>query len=240
LGWSNREVARRILATSAVSEGLPSEPSKAAIAAALENADFIAESRLQLSHPGVMMRAVKEAFARMVNRADGAAGHLWESRYHDVAVIDAGGVLACLVYVDLNPYRAGLVREPSASDFCSARHRRKVDEQALDAALARELHVLDGHPLLDAQGAERGSWSWNAGDVADLTEATARILRGEPGSLPLWASDLLPRLGIVRDRWSEAMGRGGMLAGNVIGSEESRRRLAGVGRLTSDKTRLFL
>ena len=41
-------------------------------------------------------------FARRLNRQTGATGHVWEGRYHDVALIDAGGVLAALVYVDLN------------------------------------------------------------------------------------------------------------------------------------------
>jgi REP element-mobilizing transposase RayT len=239
-GWSAREVARRILATRAIAEGMPSEPSKAAVAAAIEDADVIAEARDQLSHPGVMLRAVKEGFARVVNRAESAAGHVWESRYHDVALIDAGGVLACLAYVDLNPFRDGLVTRPQASEFCSARHRLGVDASAADAGLGAQLAPLGGHPLLDGQGHARGSWAWGAAELVELTETTAAMLRGKSSRLPLWAEDLLPRLGIVRERWVPAMGRAGLIAGNVIGAEESRRRLAAGGRMTSDKTALFV
>ena len=89
----------------------------------------LAVMRAELVHPGPMLKAVKEGFARRLNLQTDASGHVWESRYHDVAVIDAGGVLACLVYVDLNPFRAGLVKEPVASEFCSAGHRRMIDRR---------------------------------------------------------------------------------------------------------------
>ena len=47
--------------------------------------------RAELAHPGSMLTAVKEGFARRLNLQTGASGHVWESRFHDVAVIDAGG-----------------------------------------------------------------------------------------------------------------------------------------------------
>jgi hypothetical protein len=186
-----------------------------------------------------MLRAVKEAFARRINRDQQAAGHVWEGRYHDVALIDAGGVLACLVYVDLNPFRAGLAQDPAASAFCSARHRRSVDAQAPDAPLGQRLCAIAGHPLLDADGQELGSWSWNAADVADLAAATARLIRDGQGRLPDWAEELLPRLGIARARWGACMAAGGMITGNVLGNQTSRRIHAGTGRLPSDKSQLF-
>ena len=238
-GWSVREVATRMLAACSIHDGSPSQPDKAAIAAAMGREEQIAEARLHLSHPGVMMRSLKEGFARKVNLAEGAAGHVWESRYQDVAVIDAGGVLACLVYVDLNPFRAGLVADPARSDFCSARHRLVVDASAPDAALGACLHRLEGHPLLDGHGQELGAWSWTSADVAELTAATARLLRREEARLPTWAEELLPRLGVAREFWPAAMGRGGTVCGSVMGSLEARRRLAGTGRLASDKTGLF-
>jgi hypothetical protein len=62
---------------------------------------------------------------------------------------DGAAVLACLVYVDLNPLRAGLVRLPEASDFTSIRHRfhrarhdggsARADPDAADVDLGRRL-----------------------------------------------------------------------------------------------------
>ena len=235
-GWTATEVRRRWLASLRVSDGGP-----AALEALGErlDADDLAHARAILAHPGIMLRAVKEGFARRLNRQQDTAGHVWESRYHDVAVIDAGGVLACLVYVDLNPLRAGLVTLPADGLFCSARHRLQVDRQAPDAALGSRLCRLDGHPLLDARGIERGSWSWDSKAVAELTLATARLIQGQAQSLPAWAEDLLPRLGVVRSAWVTGMAVGGSISGNVLGSHAVRRHAAGSGRMTSDKSGWF-
>ncbi len=232
------ELRRRWVALSTVSDGQPGLPSAMPVGHQLD-AEGVAHARAVLSHPGTMLRAVKEGFARRLNRQQGAAGHVWESRYHDVAVVDAGGVLACLIYVDLNPMRAGLVDDPTDSHFCSARHRRTVDSTAPDAALGVRLCRLTGHPLLDATGEAQGSWSWSSDDVAELTHVTAQLIRGKKIEFPIWAEDLMPRLGIARAKWCERMAVGGTIAGNVLGSYMTRRALAGKTRMASDKSGWF-
>lgn len=236
-GWDAAEVRRRLAAMGRVHDGRPVPVDGAQ---ARSDDVGVVEGRRLLAHPGAMLAAVKEGFARRLNQADGTAGHVWEGRYHDVALVDAGAVLACLVYVDLNPFRAGLVEDPALSTFCSARHRRGVDAAAEDAPLARCLAPLGGHPLLDGDGREEGSWAWDAAAVAELTAATARTLRDPGVTLPAWAEDLFPRLGLDRACWSDRMGVGGAVAGSVLGRVESRRRYAGVGRLPSDKSGWFV
>jgi len=237
-GWTPGEVRRRLVASAAVSDGRPGLPSEAPVGSRL-SADELMDARALLSHPGAMLRAVKEGFARRLNRSEGTAGHVWESRYQDIALLDAGGVLACLVYVDLNPFRAGLVKDPKQSQFCSARHRLAVDKKAPDAVLALRLTVLNGHPLLLGDGSPAGSWAWTSGEVAELTDATARMIRTGSGRLPSWANELLPRLGVAHEHWSERMSRPGMLAsGNVLAAHRTRAALA-TGRMPSDKSGLF-
>jgi hypothetical protein len=235
-GWSITEVRRRWFASMTVSDGAPSVP---AVPGPAMVARAVAQARLELAHPRMMLRAVKEGFARRLNRVQGASGHVWESRYHDVAVVDAGGVLACLVYVDLNPLRAGLVTDPAASTFCSARHRIAVDRRAADAALAAKLCRVGGHPLLDVDGAPRGAWSWDAKALAELTATTATIIQGKATNLPPWAEAIMPRLGISREAWSTGMSKPGTISGNVIGAYTTRRALAGTSRMASDKSGLF-
>ena len=236
--WSATEVRRRWMARSAIADGQPGSPATAPIGPPLA-AGELADMRAELAHPGPMLKAVKEGFARRLNLQTGASGHVWESRYHDVAVIDAGGVLACLVYVDLNPFRAELVTEPVASEFCSARHRRVVDRSALDAALGRRLFRVDGCPLLDDAGQELGLWAWKAAAIAELTAATAAAIRNPKAELPTWVNALLPRLGVRLEAWVPRMGSGGTISGNVLGSLASRRRASPDSRMASDKSGLF-
>ena len=235
--WLPGQVRRRLVAASTVADGRPCQPNEVGTGPAL-TADEIVAARKKLSHPGLMLRAVKEGFARRLNQKEGSSGHVWESRYHDVALLDAGGVLACQVYVDLNPFRAHLVENPAESLFCSAHHRRAVEANAPDTALA--LHVLrdPGHPLLDRRGDPCGTWSWSGAELAELTLATAQMIRSGRGKLPHWAQDLLPRLGVQVDQWAGCQGRGGLISGNVLASYATRVALPGQ-RMPSDKSGLF-
>jgi putative transposase len=237
-GWTVSEVRRRWAASRQVADGRPSDLETTVRASGLDG-ESLAEVRAVLSHPGMMLRAVKEGFARRVNHLTGMKGHVWESRFHDVALIDAGGVLACLVYVDLNPTRARIVQDPQQSTFCSARHREQFDRKAADAALGAKLARLTGHPLLNGRGEAQGSWGWTSAQIAELTTSTAQALTSDWETFPTWAEELLPRLGIDRSAWMPRMAVGGTIAGNVIGSFVSRRTASPASRMASDKTGWF-
>ena len=59
------------------------------------------------------MQAVKQRFSQWLNTRDERAGTLWEGRFKSVLVEGAGRTLATMAaYIDLNPVRAGIVREP--------------------------------------------------------------------------------------------------------------------------------
>jgi len=59
------------------------------------------------------MQALKQRFSQWLNTRDGRAGTLWEGRFKSVLVEGTGRTLATIAaYIDLNPVRAGIVREP--------------------------------------------------------------------------------------------------------------------------------
>ena len=51
------------------------------------------------------------------NQRKARRGAFWEDRYHATAVEDGDHLLKCLVYIDLNMVRAGVVRHPSEWPF---------------------------------------------------------------------------------------------------------------------------
>jgi putative transposase len=64
--------------------------------------------------PG-MMQAVGRRYVRYFNQAQARTGTLWEGRYRSTLVQAERYLLACMVYIDLNPVRAGLAA--SAGDY---------------------------------------------------------------------------------------------------------------------------
>lgn len=58
-----------------------------------------------------MMQAVGRSYVRYFNDMYGRSGTLWEGRYRSTLIQTDRYLLACMVYIDLNPVRAGLASD---------------------------------------------------------------------------------------------------------------------------------
>lgn len=56
--------------------------------------------------------------AQAFNRRKGRKGAYWEDRYHATAIESGSHLLRCLVYMDMNMVRAGVVSHPSEWQHC--------------------------------------------------------------------------------------------------------------------------
>ncbi len=79
---------------------------------------------------------LKPTAARLANKQDGCTGRFWEGRFRDQRIVDQAGLLACSMYVDLNPVRAALADSPEQSVYTSAYDRIQAErgEQIPSAA----------------------------------------------------------------------------------------------------------
>jgi putative transposase len=148
-----------------------------------------------------MMQAVGRRYVRNFNLRHGRSGTLWEGRYKSTLIQAERYLLACMVYMDLNPVRAGMVAEPAQYGWSSHQHYvgLRMDKRITPHPLYWELGntpfardeayaalVRDGIPeeqkraLTDS--ALRG-WALGEPDyVADLQRRTERrVVPGQAG-----------------------------------------------------------
>lgn len=82
--------------------------------------------RLRLSDVSWFMRALSEPIARLANQQEKCTGCFWEGRFKAQRLLDEAALLACCMYVDLNPVRAAMAESPEESQFTSAYDRIKA------------------------------------------------------------------------------------------------------------------
>lgn len=142
--WSDQEVALRwlkIFPGVSIEENLV-EPTTEHVAALAADPVRIAELRVRLAHISWFMRSLAEPIARRANREDGCTGHFWEGRFKATPIKDEIGVLACAMYVDINPVKAALATTPDTARFTSAYDRIAAQKgERIDSA-AFELKTI--------------------------------------------------------------------------------------------------
>jgi putative transposase len=84
-----------------------------------------------------LMQAVGQRYVRYFNQAQGRSGTLWEGRYRSTLIQADRYLLACMVYLDLNPVRAGIAQ--TAKDYPWSSHRHYIG--------LRDDKLVTPHPL---------------------------------------------------------------------------------------------
>ena len=201
--------------------------------------DRIQELRTRLASLSWFMRCFAEPIARRANHEDGCTGRFWQGRFTSQALLDEAAVLACLVYIDLNPIRAGIAATPEASAFTSAQDRI-VARQA--AHKLRAASAQSPKPVPQAQrkrvaqarrNCSRASWLARLGGKASflpridldaylkLLDWTGRqLVHRKRGSVPGDLRPILERLQLDVSHWVETAWRFSQLFHRVAGAAQ--------------------
>lgn len=126
--WSDQDVAirwLRVFPGRRLEEHL-AEPTDNDVKTLCQNKERLTEVRRRLSDISWFMRALSEPIARMANKQDECTGRFWEGRFKAQRIVDEAGLLACSMYVDLNPVRAAMATDPEDSPHTSAYDRAKA------------------------------------------------------------------------------------------------------------------
>ena len=64
------------------------------------------------------MQLIAGRVAQEYNERKSRTGAFWEDRYHATAVQSQNHLLTCMIYIDLNMVRAGVVKSPAQWEYC--------------------------------------------------------------------------------------------------------------------------
>lgn len=78
--------------------------------------------RNRLSDVSCFIQDIKQRFSRWYNQLNDGHGHIWAERFKSVILQNEQALLACMVYVELNSVRAGIVERPEEYRYSGLHH----------------------------------------------------------------------------------------------------------------------
>jgi REP element-mobilizing transposase RayT len=130
--WTNHEVAEKWLALNPRANET-SEAQKSRAQAIANDDERLKIIRGRLSSLSWFMRFLNEPLARLANKEDDCKGRFWEGRFKSQRLLDEDAILACMVYVDLNPVRAKISDDATTAKHTSLAKRLKMSENISDS-----------------------------------------------------------------------------------------------------------
>jgi REP element-mobilizing transposase RayT len=174
--------------------------------------DIVSVWRRKLESISWFMRCLNQPIARRANLEDKCTGKFWESRFTSQALKTEEALLSCMVYVDLNPIRAGAASTPETSNYTSIQERIQP-VFCLQHAIKSQLQcgdLLDFtsplKPLLNFEDTvtqqQQSGIFFTYRDYLQLVDWTGRVIRNDKvGCIDHQLPPILTRLQIEGKQW---------------------------------------
>jgi len=166
----------------------------------LQNKERLLVFRERLSSLSWFMRMINEPLARTANQEDRCKGRCWEGRFKSQRLLDEDALLACMVYVDLNPVRAGMVEDVIDAEHTSVARRLKANpsEKQLMTAIQSTTVLPFDYRIHDYIALARTTAS---AQRANRFSGRLRVVDA-PDTRLSWLEAIMP----VPGRWQRAIG----------------------------------
>lgn len=229
--WSDYEVASRwlTLCPNRYRSKKKSPPSIDEQIRFLANrSDRIALLRKRLSSLSWFMGRLNENIARAANKEDKVKGRFWESRFKCQVLLDDAAIAACMVYVDLNPIRAGVADTPEESDFTSIQlriHAWQTTPSSVSATTSE--HSPCWLCPISSENNPNGILPMTDAEYFDMVDRSGRLVRaGRKGAIDAELAPILLRIGAKPEVWPDTVSRFEDNFSLVAGQSSSLRNFA--------------
>lgn len=159
---------------------------KAEINRRINDKQGMKRDRARLSDVSKMMQSLNQSIARRANQEDEVKGRFFEARFGHEVLVDTPDILACAMYIDLNPVRAETASTPEESEYTGI-YERVNDLRMFVGQNDGDLRIGLSHSGMDVHRWERlgeGSSSWLAplsiAKPADSKESEERAEKEKP------------------------------------------------------------
>jgi len=219
--WSNREVASRWLTLCPKrfrSKKKTPEPFEDQVHSLALCSERIAELRIRLCSLSWFMRYINEFIARAANHEDGVKGRFWESRFKCKRLLDFAAIAGGMVYVDLNPIRAGIAQTPEDSNFTGIQQRIRFWKQTSSSGptsnpVPDKFRTASSQSLpaswlcpISSDGDALAILPMSEEEYFTLVDRSGRLLHSDkPGAIDAGLAPILERIGAKPEAWPETI-----------------------------------
>jgi hypothetical protein len=231
--WSDEEIVRRwcLLFPLRDERGKPIELTPEVLAERVQDREWLNERRQRLGDISWFMRCLAEHIANRANAEEEISSRFWQGRFRLVRILVEAGLLACAMYIDLNPIRAQLAETPETSFFTSVYIRLEalkvqgktlaaLSDSAQEPPSTSPVEASDGwlSPVELIKSAEcdasspaqrasnQGYLPFGFTEYLRLLDWTGREIRSDKrGSIPAELAPIFERLSINGEVWVEAI-----------------------------------
>ena len=157
------------------------------------------------------MKILKQRFTQWFNRRAERHGTLWEERFKSVLVEDGHAARVVAAYIDLNPVRAGMAKDPKGyrwSGYGEAVSGKKVAREGLQRAMLEQIRMGVGDELAAQEAVD---WRKVAARYRKILFEDGRTKGEENGGRKL-AAEEGKRAGFTKEEVEEVLARGGTLS----------------------------
>jgi REP element-mobilizing transposase RayT len=179
----------------------------------LSDPEALAERRLRLMDLSWFMRCLDEHIARKANNEDDVTGRFWEGRFKCQVLESEQALAAAMVYVDLNPVRAGI-----AEGILDSRHT-SVSKRAEDIRAGR---TDPNETLKPIAGIGQSVLALTNAQFIELVDWSGRqMYPGKRGKIEASEPTALARLGMAAQRWEHDVKGVGNGYWRVVGTAQA-------------------